>query len=127
MSLDDAEGTWESHGRRLTSHEEAIVLRLLSADFQGVRALRQQALSMRARTVDADGSLELWVDPSADPANTKFAVPVEGYTPDEDGVMVHYLLHVSVDGFMNELEVYREDSHRPIAVIDPERLEVLAL
>ena len=79
------------------------------------------------RSASLDGSLELWVDPSADPANTKFAVPVEGYTPDEDGVMVHYLLHVSVDGFMNELEVYREDSHRPIAVIDPERLEVLAL
>ncbi len=36
-------------------------------------------------------------------------IPVEASYPDADGVVVHVLLHV-IDGRLDELEVYREDS-----------------
>jgi hypothetical protein len=53
-------------------------------------------------------------------------VPVEAELVDEDGVIVHVLLHV-VDGFLNELEVYREDSAPVRRVIRPEELRLLVL
>ena len=51
-------------------------------------------------------------------------IPVEGEAPDRDGMMIHYLLHV-VDGRMNELEVYKDDSLRVLRHAEPEDLKVL--
>jgi hypothetical protein len=41
----------------------------------------------------------------------KRRIPVEASYPDADGVIVHVLLHI-IEGRLDELEVYREDSGR---------------
>ena len=43
---------------------------------------------------------------------------------DADGVSIHYLLHV-VDGMINELEVYKDDSSRVRRQVQPEELTVM--
>jgi hypothetical protein len=53
-------------------------------------------------------------------------VPVEAELEDEDGVPVHVLLHV-LDGYLNELEIYREDSAPVRRAIRPEELRILVL
>jgi hypothetical protein len=63
------------------------------------------------RRIDAEGSLELQPSHDARPAEVVRRIPVEAETEDVDGVPIHVLLHV-VNGYMNELEVYREDSAR---------------
>jgi hypothetical protein len=60
--------------------------------------------------LDEDGSLRL--DPGDTiPAAVKRRIPVEASYPDADGVIVHVLLHI-IEGRLDELEVYREDSGR---------------
>ena len=51
-------------------------------------------------------------------------IPVEAEAQDRDGTMIHYLLHV-VDGWMNELEVYKDDSSRVLRQAEPEDLKVM--
>jgi len=77
------------------------------------------------RTIDVDGSLEISVEDSlrAEVANR---IPVEAVAADSDGVPIHILLHV-VDGMLQELEYFREDS-RPIQHATAEdELQVLVL
>lgn len=98
---------------------------LLGADFPGNTALREQLSKARVRRIDEDGSLEISVEETPR-AQVVGRVPVEAETEDIDGVPIHVSLHV-VDGLMNELEFYREDSlpvKRPPA---PEELRVLVL
>ncbi|MGO4258714.1 hypothetical protein AB4Y76_19940 [Marmoricola sp. RAF53] len=58
--------------------------------------------------IDRDGSLRLRpVDPT--PAKVSRRIPVEATYVDTDGVLVHVLIHV-INGVLDELEVYREDS-----------------
>lgn len=97
--------------RPLTPDESALISALLSVPFAGREALSTQAGVLAVRPLDADGSLEL--APSDGPrADVVGRIPVEGELEDLDGVTIHVLLHV-VDGYLNELEIYREDS-RPI-------------
>jgi hypothetical protein len=79
----------------------------------------------RGRVIDADGSLELSVAdvPRADVVER---IPVEAEAEDIDGVTFHVLLHV-VDGYINELEIYRNDSLPVQGPIRPEALRVLVL
>jgi hypothetical protein len=41
----------------------------------------------------------------------KYRIPIEGSCPDTDGVVIHILLHV-VNGYLNEIEIYKDDSSR---------------
>lgn len=98
---------------------------LLDADFPGNAALREQLSKARVRRIDEDGSLEISVD-DAPRAEVVGRVPVEAETEDSDGVPIHVSLHV-VNGLMNELELYREDSKPVKRAPAPEALRVLVL
>jgi Domain of unknown function (DUF6984) len=98
-----------AEGKRApTAEERALLARLLSAGGEGFEGLRCQLEHTMVESLDADGGLRLYPE-SASPAQVPRRIPVEASYPDSDGVMVHVLLHV-LDGFVNELEVFREDS-----------------
>lgn len=84
---------------------------LLRKGFSAREQLLGQLEGLAVTPVGDDGSLLL--QPSrGEPAQVEQRIPVEAEYLDEDGVVVHVLLHV-VDGFLRELEVYREDG-RPV-------------
>lgn len=88
--------------------ESQLLQRLLGVDFQGAEELRRQLPGTLVEPLDRDGSLRLRpIDPT--PAVVSRRVPVVAAYADGDGVLVHVLIHV-IDGVLNELEVYREDS-----------------
>ena len=61
------------------------------------------------------------------PAPVLYRVPVDGSMPDIDGVPICVLLHVSDDGYMSELEIYRADGSKPRSAISPEAMTVVSL
>ena len=98
--------------RRHLSNEEANIFEiLLAVDFVGKQAIQQQLHAVAVDDLDDNGSLRLY--PASGPrAEVRHRIPIEAETSDVDGTRVHVLLHV-VDGMVDELEVYREDS-RPL-------------
>jgi hypothetical protein len=110
--------------RSLGDWERRIILRLLSAaPFPGRDELIAQVENASALPIDEDGSVSL--RPSiAQKAVVTTRIPVEGEAQDADGVSIHYLLHV-VDGVINELEVYKDDSSRVRRQAQPEELTVM--
>jgi hypothetical protein len=109
----------------MTEQERSYLNRLLHADFPGREELIRQLAEARVRTIDENGSLEILVR-GGPPAEVKRRIPVEGQFADADGVPIHILLHAP-NGFASELEVYREDSSRVIAMPSADRLELLVL
>lgn len=96
--------------RDLTNNERQLIELLLTRDFPGVEALRNQLETATASIIDTKGSLQFRVsDPLAD---VQQRVPSEGYYFDTEGVdyipAINVLLHV-VDGKLHELEVYKDD------------------
>lgn len=110
--------------RSPTGTEHAILRKLLAVDFPGKADLVTQLTSLRVRTLDAEGSLALEASPSSPAARVMRRIPVEAELEDRDGVTVHVLLHV-FNGFMNELEFYRDDSGPIKQAVDPEHLNVV--
>jgi hypothetical protein len=102
------------------------LVKLLGADFPGNFALREQSVNLRARTIDGDGSLSLLPAPDAVPAEVERRIPVEADLEDVDDMTIHVLLHV-VDGLMNELEIYRDDSAPVQRKIGPDDLRLMVL
>jgi hypothetical protein len=96
--------------RTPTGQEFALLARLVGSPFEGASALARQLATTLVAPLDENGSLRLQPG-DAVPAVVNRRIPVEASYPDADGVVVHVLLHV-VDGRLNELEVYREDSGR---------------
>jgi hypothetical protein len=96
--------------RALDTRESQLLKKLLSHDFPGRDELREQVPFVLCRTIDEDGGLSLKCS-AGRPAPVLCRVPTEGTCADLDGVQIHVLLHV-VDGFVNELEVYKDDSSR---------------
>jgi len=94
--------------RPLTPREMGLLRRLLEREFPGRDQLREQLGSVTGRTIDEEGSLALQCR-SGPPAPVLCRVPAEGECMDTDGKRINVLLHV-VRGFMNELEVYKDDS-----------------
>lgn len=96
--------------RRLNDEEFRVLESLLSTDFCGQAELRHQLHSVRVvGECMSCPTLILTVSRSAaDRAPVEHRVPVEAEGYDIDGMPIHFLLHV-VDGYMSELEVYRED------------------
>ena len=123
-SPDDPNGS-VSPFRPLSSRETAWLARLFETSFQGREALVEQASRCTARRLDANGSLE-FSSPHNPQATVDRRIPVEAEVEDEDGVTVHVLLHV-LDGTLNELEIFREDSGLLHGEIDPARLRLLML
>jgi hypothetical protein len=101
--------TTKAEWRSLSFAEQEMLRRLLATEFPGKNELLVQAKSASVKDLDDEGSIAL--DPGANVplAGVERRIPVEAEFEDIDGTSVHVLLHV-VDGRMNELEIYREDS-----------------
>lgn len=110
-------------GRTLTAQEAGILRVLLGPEFQGRDALAVQVENATATPIDDHGSLRFLVSDAA-PAEVARRVPVEAETEDVDGVKVHVLLHV-VDGLLDELEIFREDSGTLLREVRAESLRTL--
>ncbi|HXX15395.1 MAG TPA: hypothetical protein VEJ47_10885 [Candidatus Eremiobacteraceae bacterium] len=100
--------------------------RLLTADFAGKEALARQLDRCRVRIIDTEGTLLLEPSRDADPAVVLKRIPVEAEATDEDGIRIHFLLHV-VGGFIRELEVYKDDGSRIKRMPRPDELAVIVL
>jgi hypothetical protein len=70
--------------------------------------------------------LEIQRGDSGNRAAVKKRIPVEAEGLDEDGITVHFLLHV-VDGFATELEVYKDDGSLIKRRPSPNDLKVIVL
>jgi len=103
--------------RPMAEWEYRLIQRLLEADFPGRNALREQLNDVQVRSIDDNGSLGIVCNVGTRAAVEK-RVPVEGEAIDCDGTSIHYLLHV-VEGQMNELEVFKEDSSSVMQHPDP--------
>jgi hypothetical protein len=63
------------------------------------------------------------------PGNISFVkrrIPIEAEALDSDGVKIHILLHV-VHGFMDEIEIFREDLLMVKQLPEPSSLELINL
>jgi hypothetical protein len=126
MSFPSASNDAELEPRPLSDRERDVLAKLLSADFPGRLALLAQASDVKVRRIDRNGSLALSPEPDAPPAEVVRRIPVEAEFDDRDGVGVHVLLHV-LDGYMNELEIYREDSAPLQREPEPRDLRLIVL
>jgi hypothetical protein len=125
MSLPDDHGAHGQDFRPLSDLEGQLLAVLLGTDFSGRDALAEQVAAASVREIDHNGSLE-FAPADGTPAEVARRVPVEAELDDNDGVTIHVLLHV-VDGFLKELEVYRDDSGRIQRVLDPGDLRLMVL
>lgn len=113
--------------RPMTAPEKRMLLRLLSADFQGNATLRSQFEHVRVGAKCSCGcpSIIFDVDKSkAEKASVSNRIPIEAEAADSDGMKIHYLLHV-VEGFLFELEIYREDSEKILTLPNAEALQIV--
>ena len=90
-----------------TREEQQLLRRLLEPDFPGRDALLSMIDQVDVRTLDELGSLELRTHVAGKVPVVK-RVPVEAEAEDEDGYLIHALLHV-VDGRLAELEIFKDD------------------
>ncbi len=98
----------EPQFRQPTGPELSLLTGLISSGFQGAVELMEQLATARVAPIDADGSLRL--QPTTGTlAPVRRRIPVEATYADDDGVSVHVLIHV-IDGLLDQLEIYREDS-----------------
>lgn len=110
--------------RPLTDWERRVILRLLmERPFAGREELLIQLDGVVAKPIDEDGSVSLQCSRPVK-ASVIARIPVEAEAQDRDGMMIRYLLHV-VDGLLNELEVYKDDSSRVLRQAEPEDLKVM--
>jgi hypothetical protein len=115
----------ESEFRELTTEERALLERILEADFPGRDELTPLLRSAFARTIDEDGGLEIESRAEGKAPVVK-RVPVEASAKNEDGVVIHMLLHV-VDGKPVELEFFREDGATVKKVPPPTAFDLMVL
>ncbi|WP_407645308.1 DUF6984 family protein [Halothiobacillus diazotrophicus] len=92
--------------RQTSDQEETLIRELLANDFVGRREVEMQLRNCNVRAIDSYGSLEL--KPSVThSASVTHRVPTEIWGEDEDGILVHVLLHV-IDGMCKEIEIYKD-------------------
>lgn len=115
----------ESEFRQPTAVERALLDRLLEADFSGRDELAHLLRSVIVRNIDEDGGLELESQVQGIAPVTK-RVPIEAEGQDEDGVVIHMLLHI-VDGRPVELEFFREDGKTVNKVPTPSAFDLIVL
>ncbi|MGH7053184.1 MAG: DUF6984 family protein [Stellaceae bacterium] len=118
------------HYRPLTQSESLILEKLLSIDLPGIQVLRDQVAHARVRTIDECGSLEIKIDDSV-PSRFRdgpliSARQSDADTEDEFGPHINILLFIK-GGFLEELEIYKDDAS-PIQVsLDPGKLGELLI
>ena len=114
--------------RNPSRQERKLLEFLLRKNFTGRDPLRRQLESARVcgEYGIGDPTIVLWVDQSpANYASVDHRIPVEASGIDSDGMKIHILVHV-VDGFLSELEIFREDGAAIQRMPDPNSLEVLS-
>ncbi len=110
--------------RKLTESEVNLINRLLEKDFPGRDAIAEQISSALVEQIDANGSLKFFVNRDAN-AVTEFRIPTEGEFEDVDGATIHLLLHV-VNGKVDELEIYKDDSSSVVKMPEPKHLRLFS-
>lgn len=111
--------------RELTRYERELLDRLLSQEFLGRDEIANQLAYCRVRVIDQDGGLEIQSYMPGNASAVKSRVPTEGEAEDNDGVTIHFLLHV-VNGAVCELEIYKEDNSRILAMPAANAVRVFA-
>jgi len=117
--------TAETMYRKPTDAEQALLDRLLDDDFPGRDELTPLLRLVLVKTIDKDGGLELQSKIEGKAPVVK-RVPVEAEGKDEDGVLIHMLLHV-VDGRPVELEFYKDDAGAIVKMPSPSAFELIVL
>ena len=125
MSSHDVVNTDSAGFRPPSSAERRLLDSLLRPEFPGKDDLIKQLASAEVRQIDDDGSLQFRIRGSS-PAAVNGRIPVEAELEDSDGMTIFLLLHV-IDGYLNELEIYRGDSLPIKGEIRPEELRTLVL
>lgn len=115
--------------RPLTTHEKAILEKLLSTDFRGRDELLQQLVGLQAMQLDIAGSLRFRVSGGGSALISR-GVAVEAKYPDLDtksevGPHVNVLLHVT-DGKLSMLEIYKDDGSRILSLPKPSEFKVFS-
>lgn len=114
--------------RELSKVEQDVLSRLLSAEFQGSQTLRIQASKVKV-TEECKDCLTIGLEVPQDNslrADVRWTIPVEAEGLDLDSVNIHFLLHV-VDGFLDELEIFREDLSKVVQLPQPDQLVITTL
>src|SRR5215469_11953114 len=111
--------------REPTPAERALIERLLEAEFPGKLELVHLLKNILVRSIDSDGGIEI-NSQSEGKASVVKRVPVEAEGKDEDGTVIHMLLHV-VDGRPTELEFFREDGTTVKRLPAPSEFELIVL
>lgn len=111
--------------RTPTISEQALLERLLEADFPGRDDLRPMIRDLQVRTIDDEGSLELQSQ-SSKRASVVKRIPIEAEARDEDEITIHVLLHVK-DGQPAELEIFKDDGSSVKRMPSPTAFELIVL
>ena len=98
----------ENEFRKPTAMERNLFNHLLDTQFEGKTEIAKQLDNCEVRTIDEEGSLELRPSDANGLAPVEKTIPIEAEGIDEDGVCIHWLLHVR-KGIVTELEVYKDD------------------
>jgi hypothetical protein len=114
----------DSPYRPLTRHEREVLDKLLEPSFPGRDELLAQVKLAEAKEIDDDGCIE-FSRVSAARFQAKSSIPTEGEYRDVDGTTLHVQLHV-VDGFVKQLELYKEDGSVPTGLPPASELRVFA-
>lgn len=111
--------------RKPTDREQGLLERLLEVDFPGKGELVPLLRNLLVKTIDEHGCLELRSQAEGKSPVVK-RVPVEAEAKDEDGVVIHMLLHV-VEGRPAELEFFRDDGAAIKQIPPPSAFELIVL
>lgn len=111
--------------RKPTDAEQALLQRLLEAEFPGKNQLTPMIRNVLVRMIDEAGSLELQSQVSGTASVVK-RIPVEAEAKDEDGLAIHVLLHI-IDGRPVELEIFKDDASSVKHMPSPSAFELTVL
>lgn len=109
--------------RKPSEYESAIFAQLTSIDYPGKDIVKKQLDNCHVTVIDEFGSLRLRTE-STEKAMVQTRVPIEGTGSDADGFLIHYSLHI-VNGFVDELEIYKDNLAKIIKPILPQELRLM--
>jgi hypothetical protein len=104
--------------RELADGERQLLELLLSRDFPGCKVLLEQLRCLKVSGECTCGcpSIVFSIESTqAGPAPVKRRIPVEASCQNSNGSETHVLLHV-VGGWLEELEIYRDDAEAVTAI-----------
>lgn len=113
--------------RHSTAFEEGVVRKILAAD-EGLSRFAEQMSGAIVALIDEYGSI--CIRPvaklSSEPLGPMRKLPAEAQAKDSDGVDVHFLLFEH-DGWLCELQIYKDDGSPISREIRIEDLDVMVL